>query len=76
MSCTVIAFVIIILEHIDAFDSSWHAYRNSVMVEIRILLLLSFMKSHFHFLLTVVFVAAYHLLLQWPKNLSVVRSGP
>jgi len=39
MYCTVIACFIVIPEHIDAFGSSWHAYRNSVMVEIRLVLL-------------------------------------
>jgi hypothetical protein len=44
-------FVNVIPEHSDAFARSWHEFKTSTVVEIRLLHSLPFMKSHLHFAL-------------------------
>ena len=41
-------YLVTIFKHIDAFDSSWHKFKNSVMLEIMLLHLQPFSDSHLH----------------------------
>jgi hypothetical protein len=47
----------VIVEHIDAFVRSCHAFKNSIAVEIRLLRLKSFTNGCFHFLIIVEWAA-------------------
>jgi hypothetical protein len=63
---------IIIPVHTDASVPSWRKFKNTIMVEIRLLHVQPFMNSHFHFFITVE-LATSQVLLQRLKQMEVWR---
>jgi len=52
-SFALLLFLIAVFKHIDAFNSSWHKFKNVVMLEIVPLYLQPFKDSHLHLLVIV-----------------------
>jgi hypothetical protein len=52
-SFALLLFLITVFKHIDAFDPSWHKFKNFVMLEIMLLHLQPFKDSHLHLLIIV-----------------------
>jgi len=59
---------------VDALVPSWHKFKNSVTVDIRLLYSQPFMNNHFIFLLIINSVTSL-LLLQWPTISSSVQAA-
>jgi hypothetical protein len=57
----------LISKHLDAFVPPWHNFKNSVMVEIELLLSKPFMNRHCYFLISVELVTS-PVSVQWHKQ--------